>query len=115
MRHGNKQKKFGRVNKQRDALLQTLAISLIEHGKISTTSVKAKALRPYADKLITRGKKVTPAITRKLLALLGEKATEKLVKEYAPRFDSRAGGYTRITKLPARTSDGSSMAIIEFL
>lgn len=116
MRHHNTNRKFGRKRNQRKALLKSLALSLVMHEKIKTTEAKAKELRPFVEKLITRGK-VSGLFSRRLLiARLGDKeGSKKLIEELAPRYKKREGGYTRIIKLPRRISDASPMAIIEFV
>jgi large subunit ribosomal protein L17 len=116
MRHHNANRKFGRVAKQRDALLRALASSLIIHEKIKTTEAKAKEVRPFVEKLITKGKNDTVASRRLIISRLGsEQVAEKLVKDISARYKERSGGYTRIVKLPKRISDASPMAIIELV
>ena len=116
MRHHNTNRKLGRERNQRKALLKSLALSLITHGKIKTTEVRAKELRPFVEKLITKGKNDTLARRRSIIARLGNKAGgSRIVREIAPKYKTRSGGYTRITKLPQRKSDGSRMAVIEFV
>lgn len=95
--------------------MRDLARALILNEKIITTQVKAKALRPKVEKMITRGKLKNLANTRLLSAELGVEPARKIYNTLAPRYQNRAGGYTRILKIPARKSDGSSMAIIEFI
>ena len=118
MRHHNTNKKFGRLRKERKALLRSLAISLIEHESIKTTEAKAKSLRPFVEKLITRAKKDSIFTKRLLRARLGSEnlaTVEKLTKEIATKYMTRDGGYTRITKLTPRQGDGSSIAQIELV
>ena len=118
MRHRVKTKSFHRKKEHREAMFINLAISLIEHGKIETTLPKAKALRPYIEKLVTLAKKETIAARRILNSRLrnNTKAATKLFKEIAPLFKERNGGYTRIYKLDKRRrGDDAQMAIIEFL
>ncbi len=115
MRKGVKKRQFSRTNKIRDALMVSLAKSLITHTKITTTEAKAKSLRPYVEKLITKGKTNTIANVRTLRGHIGEDLAIKMVKEIGPRFKDRAGGYTRIRHLPPRLSDGARMAVIEFV
>ena len=115
MRHANHNRKFGRVRKQRKALLNSLARSLVLHKKIKTTEPKAKELRPYVEKLLTNARKETVAVRRSLTTNLGKTATKDLVDTLSKKYDGRAGGYTRITKLGARKSDGARMAVIEFV
>jgi len=116
MRHHDNIRKFGRPTDQRRALLRSLAEGLIENGKIKTTEAKAKELRPFIEKLVTTAKKGGVSAKRLAISTLGTvKRTEKLFKEIAPKYADRAGGYTRIVKLPVRPSDGSKMAVIEFV
>ena len=115
MRHLNKQKKFHRESGQRKALMKALATALISHGKIKTTSAKAKALRPEVEKMITRAKVKNPHNLRLIRKTLSVGATEKLFNEVAPRFSERKGGYIRIVNLGQRKSDSSKMAQIEFV
>ncbi|MCK5059919.1 MAG: 50S ribosomal protein L17 [Candidatus Pacebacteria bacterium] len=115
MRHHNRNKKFGRVRKQRKALLSSLARSLVLKEKIETSEVKAKALRPLIERLVTHGKKGTVAARRTITTRIGKEGTKKLVDVLTPKYNQRKGGYTRIVKLPRRLSDDSSRAIIEFV
>src|SRR5680860_486806 len=97
-------------------LLSNLARDLYRHGRITTTEAKAKALRPYAEKLITKAKKGDLAARRQLLADLHDRdVVAYLVEEVAPRFASRDGGYTRILKLGPRKGDNAPMALIELV
>ena len=116
MRHHNTIRKFGRERNQRKALLKSLAISLVENEKIKTTEAKAKELRPFIEKLVTRAKKEGLLSQRLLISRLrAKKEVTKLIKEIAPKYSDRKGGYTRITKLTPRASDASPMAVIEFI
>lgn len=116
MRHHSNKRKFGREQGQRNALMKSLAISLVKHEKIETTLAKAKELRPYAEKLVTRAKSDTIASRRLLISRTGnEVAAKKLVETLAPKYKARNGGYTRIIKTGRRLKDGSNMAIIEFV
>ncbi len=117
MRHANHNRKFGRPANQRRAFLRGLAHNLIIEGKIKTTEPRAKELRPFIEKLITTAKPKTLTARRLVASRLGNEpiALKELVDTIAPRYATRAGGYTRITKLGRRTSDGSPMAIIEFV
>jgi len=118
MKHHNSIRKFGRVRNQRNALLKSLANALIAHEKITTTEAKAKELRPFIEKLVTKGREGTLASRRLVTSRLGDDLTagaKKLVDEIAPRYSERAGGYTRITKVAPRQGDGSKMAVIEFV
>lgn len=96
--------------------MRSLARNLIRDEKIKTTIAKAKELRPYVEKLVTKAKTVT--VTQRRLVnqkLMGEPETKKLFDVIAPKYMTRAGGYTRIVKLPNREQDGSGMALIEFV
>ena len=115
MRHANHNRKFGRERGQRKALMKSLAHNMILAGKMKTTEAKAKELRPFVEKLVTLGKRETLASKRLLIARVGKMAADKLTKSVAGNYKSRVGGYTRITKLVRRNSDGSPMAIIEFV
>lgn len=117
MRHHNSKRKFGRVRKVRKALVNSLALNLIVRGKIKTTEPKAKELRPFIEKLVTRAKKGDVATRRTVVSKLSgrKKETAKLFDVIAPKYADRKGGYTRVIKLGARKSDGAKMAIIEFV
>ncbi|MES2214106.1 MAG: 50S ribosomal protein L17 [Patescibacteria group bacterium] len=115
MRHGNVNRKFGRTKNQRKALLKSLAYSLVLRGKIKTTEPKAKELRPFVEKLVTYGKKGTIASRRELESRVGKSAAKKIATVIAPEYMDRKGGYTRITKMIRRSSDGAPMAVIEFV
>ena len=115
MRHHNQNRKFGRVTKVRKALLNSLARSLVLHEKIETTGPKAKEIRSFVEKLITKGKLGTIAARRNITIKVGAKATKVVLDVLAKRYEGRKGGFTRITKMQSRKSDGSPMAIIEFV
>jgi large subunit ribosomal protein L17 len=117
MRHHRKTIKLGRSQAHRDALLANLAVSLIEHNRIKTTLAKAKAVRPFVEKLVTKAKKNTLHTRRMALADLthNEKAVRALFSEVGPRCAAREGGYTRIIKLGARMSDSAPMAFLEWV
>ena len=117
MRHHNQNRTFGRSRSQRTALMRGLAISLLEHGKIQTTEAKAKELRPFVEKLITRGKEDTVASRRLIQSTLGEPHTDvvkKIFSEVSKRYADRNGGYTRIVKL-GETAAGRREAYIELV
>lgn len=116
MKHGRKIVKLQRKQDHRDALLMNLACSLVEHRRIRTTLAKAKALRPYAEKLVTLGKRGTLHARRVALSTLRHKdVVKKLFEEIAVASKDRVGGYTRITKLVQRRSDSAPMAYIEWV
>jgi len=116
MKHGRKIVKLQRKQDHRDALLMNLTCSLIEHRRIRTTLAKAKALRPYAEKLVTLGKRGTLHARRVALSSLRHKdVVKKLFEEIAVASKDRVGGYTRITKLGQRRTDSAPMAYIEWV
>jgi len=116
MRHHDNIRKFGRETGQRNALLKSLALSLVMKKKITTTEAKAKELRPFVEKLVTKAKSKTLGSRRILISRLGESAgVKELLENLATKYEKRLGGYTRIVKLPRRLSDGSAMAVIEFV
>jgi len=115
MYNGKSNRKFGRETKPRRMLIRSLAVALVLNQKIKTTEAKAKSLKVFIEKLISKSRKITLAGSRLLMAELGRKAAQKLTKEIAPKLAERKGGYTRIIKLPPRISDGANMAIIEII
>ncbi|HMP67146.1 MAG TPA: 50S ribosomal protein L17 [Candidatus Paceibacterota bacterium] len=116
MRHHNRNKKLGRDRDGRRALLKSLMCSLIRYEKIKTTETKAKQLRPYIERIVTKAKIDSVANRRFVLSKIGNKTQmTKLFTKIAPKYIDVKGGYTRITKLPIRLSDSSKMALIEFL
>ena len=116
MRHLSRNKKFHRKKGQRTALFKHLANNLILEGKITTTEAKAKALKSFAEKLITLAKKQTLASHRLLISRISKIAANKLFYEIAPKYKSRRGGYLRVTKaVSLRQRDASRMATVEFV
>jgi large subunit ribosomal protein L17 len=117
MRHQVKTIKLGRSQAHRDALLANQTVSLIEHSRIKTTLAKAKAVRPFAEKMVTLGKKNTLHSRRTALGYLchNTDAVKRLFAEIAPRCADRKGGYTRIVKLGQRNSDAAPMAFLEWV
>ncbi len=117
MRHHNQNRTFGRSRSQRTALMRGLALSLLAHGKIKTTEAKAKELRSYVEKLITKGKTDTLASRKLVLSSLGQpdtKVVTKLFSDIAPKYVDRKGGYTRIIKM-GETKAGRREATIELV
>src|SRR4051812_45175566 len=100
MRHHDSKRKFGLDTNQRKALLRSLALNLVTREKIQTTEAKAKELRPFVEKLITRSKENTVANRRFLVTQVGAHGAKKLLENLAPKFMERKGGYIRIIKLP---------------
>src|SRR3954469_984273 len=117
MRHQRKTVKLGRSQAHRDALIANQTVSLIEHSRIKTTLAKAKAVHPFAEKMVTLGKKNTLHSRRIALGYLmhNEGAVKRLFAEIAPRCATRKGGYTRIVKLGQRYSDAAPMAFLEWV
>jgi large subunit ribosomal protein L17 len=97
-------------------LLANLAKSLFEHGRITTTEAKARRLRPYAERLVTKGKKGDLHNRRQVLQVISDKSiVHTLFTEIGPRYENRPGGYTRITKIGNRRGDNAPMAVIELV
>ena len=116
MRHGDKVKNLSRKKAHRDALLSNLTCQLIQYKRIVTTVAKAKALRVYAEPLITKGKTNTTHQRRIVFSYLQDKeAITELFSNVAEKVAGRPGGYTRIIKLGARTGDNAEMAMIELV
>lgn len=115
MRHHNVNRKFNRVKKVRKALLNSLVRSLVLHNRIKTTEPKAKEIRPIVEKFVTQGKIGTIAAKRALIKRIGPKATKIVMEDLAKKYEKRAGGFVRIIKSKPRLSDGSKMAVIEFI
>ncbi len=120
MRHKSKTVKLQRDKAHREALLRNLAASLIEHRRVTTTLAKAKALRPFAESLVTLGKQNTLHSRRRAITLLGsnqlaQRSAKTLFEQIAPASATRPGGYCRIIKLGQRNSDAAPMAMIEWV
>lgn len=116
MRHNHGYRKLGRTSSHRAALLKNLTIAIVKFGKIETTLQKAKELRSYVEKLITRAKRNDPEAHRYIFAALQDKtATKKMVNDVAPKYSQTNGGYTRIVKTRLRKGDAAQMAYIELV
>lgn len=116
MRHKHGYRKLGRTSSHRSALLKNMAIAIIKSEKIETTLPKAKELRGYFEKLLTKAKKGDFNAHRAVFASLQDKeTTKKLVEDIAPRYAERNGGYTRIIKTRMRRGDAAEMAFIELV
>lgn len=116
MRHRLKKNNLGRKTAPRQSLIRSLAISLIIHGKIKTTLAKAKTVRPFIEKLVTRAKNNKLANRRILIAKLNNhEVVNKLINDYGKKYAGRKGGYLRIIKLGQRKGDGAESAILEFI
>jgi large subunit ribosomal protein L17 len=108
--------RLGSGPKHQRLMLSGLALSLFEHERVKTTEAKAKALKPYAERLITKAKAGGVHERRQVLALIEDRSVvHKLFADIAPRFTARNGGYTRILKLGPRNGDGAPMALIELV
>ena len=116
MRHRKAGRALRRTSEQKLALMRNLATSLIEAGAIETTEAKAKELRPFVEKLITKAKEGTLHSRRLAARHVQQRAVnDKLFQEIAPKFATRPGGYTRILKTGHRKGDGADMARIELV
>ena len=116
MRHRKAGRQLRRTGEQKLALMRSLASSLIEHGAIDTTEAKAKELRPFVEKLITKARSGTLHDRRHAIRHVHKRETaDKLFQEIGPKFARRAGGYTRILKTGHRKGDGAEMARIELV
>lgn len=116
MRHGDKVNNLGRKTAHRQALMQNLTSQLIQHKRITTTLAKAKALRVYAEPIITRAKNDTMHNRRVVFSHLQDKeAIKELFGVIGDKVANRPGGYTRIIKLPRRMGDAADMAMIELV
>lgn len=125
MRHNKHHASLGVTREHRKAMLSNMGASLIRHGRIETTLTKAKALRPFIEKVITKAKKAAAATEKKdaihlrriaLTDIRDEAAITLLFNDKVKQFEKRNGGYTRIYKLgPQRIGDAAEMALIEFV
>jgi len=116
MRHQRSGKKLGRDSAHRKALYSNLAGALIQHGRIETTEAKAKAVKPFAEKMITLGKRGDLHARRQALAALrSNNVVHALFADIAPRFADRPGGYTRIVRIGPRQGDAAEMVYLELV
>jgi large subunit ribosomal protein L17 len=125
MRHKKHHSSLGVTREHRESMLSNLGASLIKHGRIQTTLTKARALRPFIERIITKAKKAALAPEKKdalhlrrmaLKDVRDESAITLLFNEKVKQFEKRVGGYTRIYKLgPQRIGDAAEMALIEFV
>jgi large subunit ribosomal protein L17 len=116
MRHRVGHRKLQRTSSHRTALFRNMAAALIKHEQITTTTAKAKELRPYVEKLVTLAKK--GGLSNRRIAhsrIMDETQERKLFDVIGPRYADRNGGYTRVVKAGIRMSDSASIAIIEFV
>lgn len=116
MRHRNKGRQLSRTSSHREALLRNMAISLFRHGRIHTTTAKAKELRPFAERLITLAKRGDLHAKRTAARKIADREVlADLFDTIGPRFAERPGGYTRVLKTGHRLGDGAEMAFIELV
>ncbi|OPX27327.1 MAG: 50S ribosomal protein L17 [Campylobacteraceae bacterium 4484_166] len=116
MRHKHGYRKLSRTSSHRKAMLENLTISLIEHEKIETTLPKAKELKRFVEKLVTKARVDEPNTHRQIFAKLQCKnSTKKLINEIAPKYKETNGGYTSIIKTRIRLGDATQMAYISFV
>jgi len=107
-------RKFKRDKNERKALFKSLMSALVMSERIQTSEAKAKAIRPEIEKLVTKAKKGGNAAKLVIEKSLTREAFEKIIKEIAPRFDKRQGGYTRLIKLGERFGDNSPVVVMEW-
>ena len=116
MRHARTGKKLGRDSAHRKALYSNLTCSLIEHGRIRTTEAKAKAVKPFAEQMITLGRRGDLHARRQALSVLrSQEMVHKLFADVGPRMADRPGGYSRIVKLGHRAGDAAEMVYLELV
>ena len=116
MRHAKQKGKLSRDAAHRKALMRNLCREVIQHERIKTTEAKAKAVKPFAEQMITLGKRGDLAARRQAIAeLRSQDVVHHLFAEVAPRFEGRPGGYTRIVKLGPRQGDAAEMVYLELV
>jgi len=116
MRHRNKGRTLSRTASHKKATMRNMATALFRHERIETTTAKAKELRPFAERLITLGKRGDLHARRLAGRLIADRQVlGKLFDDIGPRFSERPGGYTRILKLGNRRGDAAEMALIELV
>ena len=116
MRHRKAHRKLNRSPSHRGAMLRNLVTSLLEHERVRTTDAKAKEARRIAERMITLGKRGTLHARRRAARVLRSRAVlTKLFDTLGPRYEDRAGGYTRITKLGPRPGDNAAVSLIELV
>jgi large subunit ribosomal protein L17 len=116
MRHRKKGRQLSRTASHREALLRNMATSLFRHGRIQTTTAKAKELRPFAERLITLARRGDLHARRMAARKIQDRAVlHALFDSIGPRFAERPGGYTRVLKIGHRQGDGAEMALIELV
>jgi len=116
VRHRRTGRKFGRDAAHRKALFSNMAGSLFEHGRIRTTEAKAKAVKPFAEQMITLGRRGDLHARRQALSVLrSQEVVHKLFADVGPRMADRPGGYSRIVKLGHRPGDAAEMVYLELV
>ena len=117
MAYRKKGRKFGRERDIRNHFMRSLARSLVLHGRIQTTEARAKALRPFVEKLVTKAGDGTLPTRRLLSSRLrnDDGLVKKLMEDLGPKYRDRSGGYTRITKVEPRPGSTRTVAVIEFV
>lgn len=115
MRHQKKRNKITKTKDQRKAIYRSMVSSLILKEKIITTDTRAKKIKPFLEKCISKAKENSLANRRLLLQYFTPKVVNKLFKELSPRYKERKGGYSRIIKTDSRKNDSAKMAIIELI
>jgi len=116
VKHRRAGKKLGRDAAHRRSLYANLACSLIEHGRVRTTEAKAKAVKPFAEQMITLGKRGDLSARRQAISeLRSQGAVHRLFADVAPRFADRPGGYSRIVKIGPRQGDAAEMVYLELV
>ncbi len=116
MRHRVKKVKLSRTAEHRNMLIRNLVTALLKHERIETTEAKAKAMRPWVDKVINWAKKGDLASKRRVFGYITEKAVAyKIIREAPERYADRNGGYTRIYRIGPRRGDNAEMAIVELV
>jgi len=109
-------RKLGKPTDQRRAMMRQQVTDFLDHGRMETTITRAKEIRPIAEKMITLGKKNTLATRRAALAFITrEDVVTKVFGDLAPKYETRQGGYCRITRLGPRRGDAAEMAVIELV
>jgi len=109
-------RKLGRTTDERKAMLRQLVTDFLDKGKMETTFARASEIAPIAEKMITLGKKNTIASRRQALEFITrEEVATKVFKELAEKYQSREGGYTRVTRIGTRRGDAAEMAVIELV
>lgn len=116
MRHQKKGRKLSRTESHRTSLMRNMAISLFRHGRVQTTTAKAKELRPFAERLITLAKRGDLHARRQAARHINDQGVLfELFDSIGPRYAERPGGYTRVLKTGFRRGDGAEMALIELV